>query len=439
MSYSDFFLKKEKKIPFPFLLLSVLAIIVVLARLMGSSPLPSRASKNTIANVAVVNLTATTGGIYWETIGSVKSWIVMGEESTVLTSRIYDERDVADNIKARRLHFAPLKELKQGKTYYFVISVQDEKSIFLVKDRNENPYVFTTPSEMVSIAANKPAYGKVVNQNNSSAVDALVRLTVGSAYSQMTFTKSTGEWLIPLSSLIDVKSNKPMLLKNDDPVTINIYSENGSTNINTIVSKMSPLPQTIILGKDYTFNDENNVLAATDISSSSESSEVSILSPNEQAIIPGNTLLVRGVARPNTQVFVLLKRVAEVQQIVTTDNSGMWRVSFSGPLQPGEYTITVKTKNAKNQDISLLRTITIAKSGEQVLGSATDSATPTVIVSPTVAIPSPTTIYNVYPSVTPYSATSSATPPVTGGSGILPWILSAGGILIIGMGIILAF
>lgn len=433
MAYSDFFMHRERRVPLPIVLVAVLMVIFVLARLMNSSPPPSRATRGAVVETTLANVGPTSVSVYWKTSEKVKSWLTVGENENALTRRTLDIRDVPDSLELRQHFLTELKNLEPGKTYYYAVYIQKGDDVFMVK-QNDSFYSVTTALSSIPVN-NKPAYGKVVAANESPVVGGIVRLTLKSAYPQMTLTKSTGEWLIPLNGLVDKVTGKGITVSQEDPVVIEILTEDAASTVKTVASLVSPLPQTVILGKDYTFSDNQEVLAATDTTSSPPGT-ISVLTPKENAVIPGRTLLVRGTALPASTVTVQIKATKQLDFSVVADEEGIWKVPLD-PLLPGSYTLTMKTKNEDREDVVIERHFTIAKSGEQVLGSATDSATPTVAPSPTV-VASPTTIYNTYPTATPYVATDGAGP-VAGTTSLVPWILTAGGIVIIIVGAVLAF
>jgi uncharacterized surface anchored protein len=64
---------------------------------------------------------------------------------------------------------------------------------------------------------------------------------------------------------------------------------------------------------------------------------------------------------------------------------GMWRYTPPKPLSEGKQSVTITTSDAKNQTVALTHVFEILKSGTQVLGEATPSATltPTIDMTPT--------------------------------------------------------
>jgi hypothetical protein len=129
---------------------------------------------------------------------------------------------------------------------------------------------------------------------------------------------------------------------------------------------------------------------------------------------------------------------------VTANKQGEWKVSLNSSLPIGGYVLTINTENDNGVMISKKRNFTISKVGQQVLGEST-SATPSATLTPTTpsTLPSPTTdvnpspTSNTYPSVTPL-VTATPTVPVTG-SNFVPLAGVSLGLVVVGLGVLLAF
>lgn len=96
------------------------------------------------------------------------------------------------------------------------------------------------------------------------------------------------------------------------------------------------------------------------------------------------------------------------------------------------------TQGKDKKTVTLKRSFSIAKSGEQVLGEATEEATPTVVL-PT-STPSPVLSVTTTPDYSPYPTTElTPTPPVSG-SLLIPYsMIVSGSLILLGLGIMLVF
>ncbi len=130
---------------------------------------------------------------------------------------------------------------------------------------------------------------------------------------------------------------------------------------------------------------------------------------------------------------------------VRVDQNGDWIVQLKNALRPGKYDLTLKTQNARGQEVTIERSFTIIKSGEQVLaatatpsGSVTPRTSPTgsTTLTPTEAeespTPEPTEIIDGDITATP------TPPPPVSGINMVPVIVTSIGLVIIGAGLFLA-
>lgn len=430
MVYSDFFKSKEKKIPLPLSIVIILIIILSLGRILSSNPNRSKASNKEVRNMTVVNPTPNEFALYWLTDAKEIGWVIYGSAPNNLDRVALDERDLQNQKNAYYHHFVRIKDLNLGTTYYYKI-VSDNQ---VVASENK-PFSFTTlQSFNPSLQAN-PAYGKVIQNNGDPLENAIILLRFNGAVPLLAITKTTGEWLIPLNGFVNKEDKTMLSFKDSDVFTLDIFSEEKDvSHIQVSPSNISPLPQTIIIGKNYTFLGSDNVLAVSSEANRTKSEAISILFPQEGALIPGDTPIIKGTAIFGNEITGLIESQNKYTFKTSADKNGEWKVAVSKPFLPGNYLLTVTTKNKDGQEVRLSRKFSIAKSGEQVLGEATAEATPTLI--PTVA---PTIIPTFYS--TPYVTTSSATTitPPTSGLSFMPIALGSASLVIVGLGILLIF
>ncbi len=424
MVYSQFFQQKEKKVPTFFLFILIIGIIFSISRFINFKDKPKRAERKTIRRLEIANLTSNQVTIYWQTEKKSVGYVIYGESEKDLDQTALDDRDLPDRKISRRHHLTTVRAISGNKNYFFRIMSDDR----LVSDQNDKAFVFKTPSSLTGETRPGPAYGKVIGANQSPLKEAIVILSFDSSYPFITLTRESGEWLIAYNTIVEKNTLKTRHLVKSENVTTEIYSENDEkSTIQTDISSLSPLPQTIIIGRDYTFENKSSVLSAsTSIVNMKDKETISIVYPKEGSIIPGDSPLIKGGALPGKEVVLFIAAKTSYSYKVFADKSGSWTVKISSPLPAGKYSLTMYTKNETGKDISVTRAFTIAKSGEQVLGEATGSATPTVTayISPTVQVTS--------------LSTPSATPPVTGGN-VSPWLFMSGAFIIVGLGVLLAF
>lgn len=434
MLYSKLYLDRQPKIPIPIFLIVLVLMLFVLVRFFGGSPVPSKASKYTLKRHSISNLAYNRVSVVWETEQPLVSWIVYGESPEGLNHKVDDIRDVPGKVSPYMYHLADIGELKANTTYHYVIFLKTASSTEVIKNINGSPFSFKTSVDPPVSSTVSPAYGKVINPNGTTVVDSLVVLTYHNAYPLASVTKASGEWLIPLNNLVDKTTQKQALLDKKAVVTIEILGSDGRSTIRSTAENTSPLPQTVILGKNYDFVNEEDVLSAVHTGDSQTGYLFKVLSPREGSVIPGQSPLVRGTAYPNRDVLVELENGSGGIK-VKSDRNGTWKTILEKTLSIGANTILVKTSDNEGRELVIRRIFTIAKSGEQVLGEATDEPTLSPTLTPTAiatASPTPSNVYDATPT-----STSSGVP--VSGSNIFPYILAAGALIIAGVGVILAF
>jgi len=391
-----------------------------------------------IQSLTIVNRQPTGFELLWTVNSSIKEeqWIEVAEKNGNYTISSLPEKETL-------IHHAVVKGLKENTQYHFRIRA-GSKTLILPT---------LTPSEIHTPKAIQekpvsPAYGKVIYPSTKPYINGIIVYEVEGFYPVAVSTKNTGEWLLPLTGLVDKKTNSIRGVDSSLPVQIRLFS-NLTGSIKTTVGATRPLKQVIIAGtsiylaKGKQQESESAVLGVT------SQTTTRIIYPKENSIIPGASPLIRGTAPVGVDVKVLIQSDKKQYSYRTkTDDKGDWVVQSPIALEAGRYTITIAIQNGIGASTLVKRTFTIAKSGEQVLGEATTSASisPTSIV-PTYANPtsspvlSPTTIISqtlVPTEIIPTRFIPTAAPPVSGG-GISPYLFGALFCIVVGAGLVLAF
>jgi len=330
-------------------------------------------------------------------------------------------------------HFVMLKNLKPNAVYYYKV-VSDNQ---LVTDNVGKAFTFTTPSDLSLNSTLNPAYGKIIKSNGEGLENAIVLLTFNSSYPLLTLTKTTGEWLVPLHTVVNKDSLKTQSLNLTDKIKIEVYSgDNIKSEIQTDVANVSPLPQTVIIGQDYTITNSESVLSATSKKIIKPLGKIDILFPKEGASIPGGQPIIKGTGIVGNDIAVNINDKNKLALHSVVDKDGLWQINLKENLTSGNYQLTMTTKNEAGKSIQIVRKFTIIKSGEQVLGDATSEATPTIGTPTETIIPSPTVYYSPYP--TQPLETSTPSPP-TSGIDVIPLAAASASLIVVGIGILLAF
>lgn len=436
MSYSKLYLKKDMQ------KLRILGVLASISILMCISLFIVQMSKKMgwqevtgLDRVTIVNRSAHGFDVIWTTKKEEGSeqWVEVGNNQS--SYPIHGKTE-----KIERVYSSTIVGLTAGKTYYF--HIRSGSRTYKLPSLLSNRIIL--PHEVQEKPVT-PAYGKVMEVNAQPYKNGLIMYEIDGYYPLAAFTKQTGEWLIPLTGLIEKKNNTIISLKNSTPVTITLFSyPEGS--IRTTVSQTRPLRQVILAGKRIQLASQTQGTNASVLGVSSQTDkpgiEARIIYPKENAVIPGNTPLIRGTATPGKDIVVLIQGRKQYSYRTQADEKGDWLVQSPVSLEFGRHFITVTIQNGVGATTVVRRNFSIIKSGEQVLGEATGSPTlaPTVVV-PTYGNPTPTTV--IFPTTTPIAIVPTrfiptVTPPVTGG-GVSSYLFGSLFLIVVGTGLVLAF
>ncbi len=439
MIYSELYLKQKIKLPTVIGFLLVIFVTVVFARFFLGFAGPSKALLKTAKRIEIVNLSPEQAGIFWQTEGKESGWVVYGEKEGEENQIVSDEKDL-NNIGQKRgqykIHLATLKELEPGRKYFFKM-VSDNNQIIVQPDGRS--FTFTTPQSNINNTQNvSPAFGKVLKSNSvDPLINSYILLSIAGGYPLLTQIKSEGDgsWLIPLGLIYKKDSRSILTIADKDKIIIEIITSEGEVStITTVKSKASPLPQTTVFVKDknFSFEEEENVLSAATNPTNSTNNQIDIVYPKEGVLIPGRIPLIKGVGLPKTKIEITVNSKKTYSAVAISDINGNWSYLLPENLELGPHTIIIKTKDQNGKVITIQRNFTIiALQGNEgrVLGTATGE--PTIIFTPS---PQPTKITTPIPTL----PNLTTTPPVSG-SNFFGIIFSGLSLIIIGGGILLVF
>lgn len=417
--------KREIKIPTIFSFLLVGFVIFLIGRFFLNTVNFSTASRREVGRVEVSNVFPTQVTVFWQTIQKKPAWIVFGTSENKLDRIAIDKKDGEKNRKPYKNHYMVLQNLEENRRYFFKFVVDNK----LISKEDGGPFTFTTISSKIGVNNLQPAYGKIIDQKGKPIENAVVFLYVKDAYSLSALSKNSGEWLIPLNYIINKISKKLKTPAKEEVLKLQVIDEEGkNSNIVATLTNISPVTETVVVGKDYDLLQKKDVLSAT--SNSNQVSTIDITFPRENATIPGGNPLIKGKAIAGNIITIRVgdSRSATFMQS-KADGKGAWQVALPQRLSTGSHQITLQTKDASGNNLSKTRTFTIAKSGEQVLGEASGSATPTVTFTPTT-----TTI-----PTTP-APTENLTPTIpVSGANITYVGLSSAALVLLGLGLLILF
>jgi hypothetical protein len=297
-----------------------------------------------------------------------------------------------------------------------------------------------------------------VTDTNQPVKGALVYVTLEGGQTLSAVSKPSGTWLIPLN-LVRTKDLTGYLPITDRMTETIIVRYNGlTTNATTDSLNDSPIPA-MTPGKTYDFRKltaqapgQNLVLVPTPqtqksaasavlgTSNTKSANTVSLVIPAEGAALPTTFPLIQGTGIPGKTVSLVIGITNPIGDTTIVGTNGVWSYTPKKPLLPGRQSVTMTTKNLQNKPVAITHIFEILKSGTQVLGDATPSATltPTTTVA---LIPTPTetpqATVSATPEETPESTLAAQEVPASGNElpTIMLLIVSVG--LMIGGGIVL--
>ena len=425
-------------------MLSSVAGVIVIALglfLFTQDSAPTRASKRALLDHQIVNMSPKQFGVFWEVDTADEGWLLYGKNPNNLDAIAFDERDSGGEKEQRKYHFALFRNLDPSSTYYYKIISNNE----VIQSEGTDTFSADTLEDSAQATIFSPMYGSVYYSNNEPAGKILAMLIVGNAHPLVAVSGSTGEWLIPLQYLINKDSSNAVNIGENDPITLQLFNDTQRSMVRSTFERSRPLPESIVLGNNYSFISDSDVLAVQDSKISSNSNianaQVAIRYPKQNAVIPGTTPLIKGYGIPGEYVRININAQPVFSVRVQVNQEGEWDVPVNKKISPGTYTLIATTVDKMGKAVQLSRRFTLIKSGEQVLGDsieATPSGTLTTSINPSIN-PSVTVIVTTpTPVETEIIDKLSITPsPPVSGLNIVPYVFAGVGMIILGLGVIL--
>jgi len=387
---------QERKIPTIIGLLLVCAVIIIFKfGFERISPLLTKASATiTPTNVTVSNISDTTYTVTWitkePTTGSIRL------DGALPNSFFFDERisgagsNTQLTTETYTTHVVTVRNLKPDTLYKFSI-VSNGFSY----TNNGKPYEIQTAPTIPGVGTGiEPAYGQLSAPSGSPFEGAIVYLTLENGQTLSSMTKSSGTWVIPLNLVRSTDLSHYIEQKERINESIIIRGNGDESSALTDTLNDNPVPA-MTLGKTYDFrkiqaeNKQSQPLtlapspAVLGTNTQTAPQNVSIVRPAQGAAIPSNLPVIQGTGIAGNQVLITVGMTQPVSDTVIIGSDGIWRYTPIRPLMEGKQSVTITSANAQNKAVAITHTFEILKSGTQVLGDATPSATLTPL--PTIA------------------------------------------------------
>ena len=357
--------------------------------------------------ILISNISDTSFTISWFTQKDVTAFVRVQSESSNLT--FYDDRDSGDMPKKYNTHSVTVKNLHPGTSY--------TAEMFTNGKSSEEKRTVTTSSRLGNNSDSlDPAYGSIIDETNAPVVDALVYLTLDGSQTLSTVTRPTGSWLIPLSLIRSLDGSSYLETQERFTEELRVISAGGVTSATTDTLNDSPVPA-MALGKTYDFRKlqakakAKTAVLGEQVAATATTWTISLNQPADGANLSTNVPAVVGNGVPGKIVVITLGIKNPTINSVMVGADGIWRFTPTKSLNPGKYIVTMTSTDTLSKPVAITHTFSIFKSGTQVLGDATPSAslTPTTTITPMDASPSPTL---ALPSETPTPTSTLAGQPI---------------------------
>lgn len=458
--------RKQKRIP------TILALLILFSGIgsavyfdQSSKTIFSKAEQSAVPlEVHFTNITQSSMTVSWLTSRAVTGIIEvasLGQDKRTFL----DDLD-SDNVSRTHItHYISLSNLTENTLYQIKIisGTGCQNATFCPI------YQQKTSVKMETGTVLPPAHGTIKSADGNGVEGAVVYLIIGKSLPLSGRTDSLGNYVIPLNNLRSQDFLSRPEIADNDIVQINAFrtvEEKTDAVIDVKSIRQNLTIPDMSLGNSYNFID---LISKKDLLS--KSSQINILGTQNQLIqpttlpdnnipkgsidfvfprkdedtTPDNRPRIKGTALPNSKLLIVINSSPQKGQItVGQDGSWVWRPPQN--LPPGIHHVSVQGYDQHGNIINIIRSFIVLKSGEQVLGESTPSAsltpspteTPTVTpkVSPTTAkiSPSPTI---VSPSSSPSptaaypSSTPSITPPPTGNTNMTLYLIGVSGLLLL--------
>lgn len=432
-----------------FLVLSIITVIGVVFE--AASRGQARASVSIEPkDVTVTNLSDSSFTIVWRTDAAASGMITVTDTAGKKRTA-FDERDMTGKIGKYTTHSVSLKNLPADTQFEANILSNGRKY-----PTDKSGYRFKTAATLQPQAeALDPAYGAVRTTEGTTADGGIVLLTIEGGQTLSTLVKPSGTWIIPLSSVRsqDLLSFLPAQDKLTEQIVVHYGGQTARAATDTFND--SPVPD-MVIGQTYDFRNlqakkqtRPQLAVAHTTTPAVQSKPAAVLgaqttrgqqtvtqrdafvmtAPLNGAKLVTNLPLIQGIGIPGKSVTVTIGINRPFTGTTSVKPDGTWRYTPSRTLAPGRQSVTAVSLDSKGKPKAITHTFDIFKSGSQVLGDATPSATiePTLTLTPTLSATETGT-----PTLLPTPTATEAGQPMPTSGSVLPLMI----LIVLGFGLV---
>lgn len=391
----------HKKIPTLFALIVLLGGIGLSILFMNNttSLIGQASPQNKPQNIRITNTNDTGFTVTYTTDAQIVAGLSYGTDPQNLAESVVDET-------SSTIHVLNVTNLSPNTTYYYTITSGSEEF-----SDNGTPFSTTTGPTLSAGSQEQMVSGKILNADGTDGANTLVFLTAEGANALSTQTASDGTFRINAALLRTVDLSSPFSADNQtlDLLAVTNLSQAAAT---FLLSEGNPLPP-LTLSQTYNFSaidspseePSSDTVAFPDVTSKNEG-DVSITSPTSKETFSDQQPEFDGTALPNAEVEIIIQSENEIQETIKADSNGNWSYRPQTPLEPGNHTITVRSRDENGILRILTRQFTVYAEGSQFTQPSVSPGQPTQTPSPTQRIVATTTLTQ---TLTPTQSVITAT------------------------------
>jgi hypothetical protein len=401
--------------------------------------------------IKVTNISDTTFTVSWLTEITTTGTLLVSAKNK--SNKIYfDERDHSGKLGEFNTHSVTVRDVIPDSDYSVTPLVNGKPHILADK-----PILIRTPSSLpLNTGGLEPAYGVIQNEDGTPSNDALLYLTIEGGQELSTISKSSGSWIIPLNQTrtADLTSFLPVIERMNE--NIQIFTGKSQSNVSTDSLNDSPVPE-VQIGKDFDFKrlqakkTTNSVIALRPITPAAETKQeqatfpsktavlgdtiqkkhsVTLLNPKDKSSLSSTVPLIQGTGVPGKFIGISVGLMNPQHGSIQVAADGTWNYTPKIILSPGKQSVTITGIDSNGKTVAITHMFNIFKSGTQVLGDATPSATlaPSETLAPTPISTIDTQV--VTETISPENPVEGTPPPVSGNE--LPTLI----LLLVGFGLL---
>ncbi len=404
--------------------------------------------------IRITNISDTSFTVSFITDEAVLGTLSYGTNQSLGKLALDDRDQQTGTPRPYQTHHITVKNLTPNSEYFFSITASDKE--FLDQDK---PFSVRTLSPLSETPPQQsPIVGKVSYPDGSTRSDVIVFLVGDSTQSYSVLSKQDGSYVMPLNSIRTKDFTGYANLKGTDILQMLFVGPTLSSRASLYPTQINPVPLiTLSNSYDFTVGETPSIVEETASTSASsvsfpsfEATEVTqnepqITSPKNEEGLSDQQPSFQGKALPNESVEILIQSSHEISTTVKANANGSWSFRPDQKLEPGEHTVTIKTKDSNGILKTIRRSFTVYAEGSQFtepsVSPVQTTPTPTIFVEPTPTLtptPTPTLSITATPSAIPTinEATPTVVPPPSespGSSSVIISVIIAGIALVMGL------